>query len=136
MSDSYYELLLKLKFHGERMMTYKKLCNDMPATYQIRVQGILTESWSDWLGGVTITSTGQTSEAPVTTLSGRLIDQAGLKGETEGDASVSDIHGNFIVNRGNARSADVLALINRIKEKVYEKYEIDLELEVEIIDEP
>jgi hypothetical protein len=51
----------------------------MPATYQIRVQGILDDRWSNRLGGVTIT-TGQTSEAPVTSLSGRLVDQAALLG--------------------------------------------------------
>jgi hypothetical protein len=52
----------------------------MPATYQICVQGILDKGWSDRLGGVTITATGQTSDAPVTTLSGRLLDQAALFG--------------------------------------------------------
>jgi hypothetical protein len=52
----------------------------MPATYRIRVQGILTENWSDRLGGVTIATTGQSSEVPVTTLSGQLRDQAALCG--------------------------------------------------------
>jgi hypothetical protein len=52
----------------------------MPATYRIRVQGSLAESWSDRLGGLTITTTGQTGEAPVTTLAGRLRDQAALCG--------------------------------------------------------
>ena len=57
-------------------MPHKKLSNDMPATYRIRVQGSLAESWSDRLGGLTITTTGQTGEAPVTTLGGQLRDQA------------------------------------------------------------
>ena len=61
-------------------MPYKNLSNDMPATYRIRVQGILAENWSDRLGGMTITTTGQSSEAAVTTLSGRLRDQAALCG--------------------------------------------------------
>jgi len=52
----------------------------MPATYRIKVQGILDKGWSDRLGGLTITTTGQTSKAPVTTLSGRLIDQAAVLG--------------------------------------------------------
>ena len=61
-------------------MSHKKLSNDMPATYRIRVQGSLAESWSDRLGGMDITTTGQTGEAPVTTLAGRLRDQAALCG--------------------------------------------------------
>ena len=61
-------------------MPHKKLSNDMPATYRIRVQGILAESWSDRLGGLTITTIGQAGEAPVTTLSGPLRDQAALCG--------------------------------------------------------
>ena len=61
-------------------MRHKKLSNDMPATYRIRVQGSLAESWSDRLGGLTITTTDQTGEAPVTTLAGRLRDQAALCG--------------------------------------------------------
>ena len=61
-------------------MTHKKLRPHMPATYQIHVQGMLDDSWSDNLGGVTITTTGQTSGAPVTILSGRLVDQAALLG--------------------------------------------------------
>ena len=61
-------------------MTVKKLRPDTPATYRICVQGILDERWSDRLGGVTITTTRQTSEAPVTTLSGWLVDQAAVLG--------------------------------------------------------
>jgi len=65
---------------SDLIMTPKRLRSDMPASYRIQVQGILAKSWSDRLGGVAITTTGQTSEAPVTTLSGRLRDQAALCG--------------------------------------------------------
>jgi hypothetical protein len=51
-----------------------------PAKYRIRVQGILDPSWSDWLRGMSITTTGEGGEAPVTTLVGRLADQAALMG--------------------------------------------------------
>ena len=61
-------------------MTHKKLQAHIPATYQIRVQGVLTQDWSDRLGGMAINAAGQDSEAPVTTLSGRLLDQAALCG--------------------------------------------------------
>ena len=61
-------------------MTHKRLSHHVPATYHIRVQGILDVRWSDRLGGMAISSTGPESEAPVTSLSGRLLDQAALCG--------------------------------------------------------
>jgi len=51
-----------------------------PARYRIRVKGTLDPSWSDWLGGMSITTTGEGDEAPVTTLVGLLLDQAALMG--------------------------------------------------------
>jgi hypothetical protein len=62
------------------MMMVKKLRPDTSATYRICVQGILDEGWSDRLGGMTINATGQTSESPITTLRGRMLDQSGLLG--------------------------------------------------------
>ena len=52
----------------------------MPGTYRISVQGNLPESWSDRLGGMTITVTGAADQTPVTTLCGWLRDQAALLG--------------------------------------------------------
>ena len=57
----------------------KKLSLDRPATYQIKVPGHLDESWSDWVGGMTITIEGEDDGPPVTTLTGAL-DQAALQG--------------------------------------------------------
>lgn len=67
--------------------------------------------------------------------SGWLIEQAGLKGFRIGDAQVSTKHANFIINLGNARASDVLALIHHIQETVYFLYGIRLEPEVEIVGE-
>lgn len=61
----------------------------------------------------------------------KLIDDANLKGTTIGDAQISTKHAGFIVNIGNAKSNDVLNLINLIKIKIFEKYNIDLQLEIE-----
>ncbi len=61
---------------------------------------------------------------------GRLIDEAGLKGERVGDAEVSTIHANFIVNRGQATGADVLALVRRVRERVKASSGVELEPEV------
>ncbi len=66
---------------------------------------------------------------------GRLIDEAGLKGYTVGDAQVSPKHGNFIINRGKASAADVLAVAARVREAVKDRFDIDLEPEVRIVGE-
>jgi UDP-N-acetylmuramate dehydrogenase len=61
---------------------------------------------------------------------GQLLDQAGARGMAVGDAAVSDAHCNFIINRGNARAADVLALAGRLKEMVDKAFGVRLEEEV------
>jgi UDP-N-acetylmuramate--alanine ligase len=61
---------------------------------------------------------------------GRIIDQLGLKGTTCGSAEVSRIHGNFVINKGGATSADVLELIRRIRGEVHRQRGILLEPEV------
>ena len=61
---------------------------------------------------------------------GRLIDQSGLKGERVGDAEVSAIHANFIVNRGGATSADLIELVRRVRARVRASQGVELEPEV------
>lgn len=61
---------------------------------------------------------------------GRLIDAAGLKGERVGGAEVSTVHANFIINRGGATSADVIALVRRVRERVQGASGVTLEPEV------
>ncbi|MBC8010894.1 MAG: UDP-N-acetylmuramate dehydrogenase, partial [Burkholderiales bacterium] len=61
---------------------------------------------------------------------GRLIDATGLKGEREGDAEVSPTHANFIVNHNEARAADVIALVRRVRARVEKTHGIRLEPEV------
>jgi UDP-N-acetylmuramate dehydrogenase len=60
----------------------------------------------------------------------KLIDDAGLKKTAVGDAEVSDIHAGFIVNIGNAKSSDVLNLIQIIKNRIFDLYGILLEEEI------
>ncbi len=66
---------------------------------------------------------------------GKLIERAGLKGKQINGARISDLHANFIVNEGNARCEDILALKNMVQETVFEKYKIKLETEVKVIGE-
>lgn len=63
---------------------------------------------------------------------GQLVEQCGLKGLARGDAIVSPLHGNFIVNRGNASAADVLTLIEDVHDRVLEKTGVDLHREVKV----
>jgi UDP-N-acetylmuramate dehydrogenase len=63
---------------------------------------------------------------------GALIDKCGLKGLSIGDAVVSPMHANFIVNAGHAKAADVLALIEKIQTEVFNKTGIQLEPEIKI----
>lgn len=68
-----------------------------------------------------------------TTSAGYLIDKAGLKGKQIGDAMISDMHANFILNKGNAKAQDVVSLVTLIKEEVYKKFHVQLALEVKTV---
>jgi len=83
-------------------------------------------------------SAGCTFKNPAEIAAGRLIDSLGLKGKAVGQASVSDVHGNFIVNNGKATAKDILSLIEAIQKTAKEERNVDLETEVKIIgeDEP
>jgi len=78
-------------------------------------------------------SAGSVFKNPPGHYAGQLIEAAGLKGLRLGDAQVSGKHANFIVNRGRARSREVLALIEKIQQRVREHSGIKLELEIEVI---
>jgi len=65
----------------------------------------------------------------------RLIESAGLKGTRLGGAAISDLHANFIVNRGNAKASDIEILIKRVQRTVLETHGVELEREVRIIGE-
>ncbi len=70
---------------------------------------------------------------PLPHYAGQLVQEAGLKGYTIGGAQISPMHGNFIVNTGNGKAEDVLALIQHVKECIYEQFGVTIETEVEII---
>ena len=63
---------------------------------------------------------------------GALIDQAGLKGQRVGGAMISPVHANFIVVDKSAQPKDMQELISLMRQKVQEKFEVSLELELEI----
>jgi UDP-N-acetylmuramate dehydrogenase len=63
---------------------------------------------------------------------GQLVERCGCKGRARGDALVSPLHGNFVLNRGRATASDVLLLIQEVHDLVLEKSDVDLEREVKV----
>lgn len=63
---------------------------------------------------------------------GTLIEQAGLKGTRHGGAEVSDRHANFIVAQPGASASDVLHLIDQIRQRVWQQFGYELELQLQI----
>lgn len=79
-------------------------------------------------------SAGSVFRNPEDDFAGRLIEEAGLKGYSIGDAKVSEKHANFIINTGKASGNDIKNLINKIKTTIFDKYNIDLKVEQEIVE--
>ncbi|MGC9070357.1 MAG: UDP-N-acetylmuramate dehydrogenase [Elusimicrobiales bacterium] len=74
-------------------------------------------------------SAGSVFKRPKKSYASKLIDECGLKGRSVGGAKVSEKHAGFIVNTGNATSSDIYRLINIVRDEVYKKTGIMLELE-------
>ena len=78
-------------------------------------------------------SAGCVFKNPPRDSAGRLIEAAGLKGARVGDAEVSMKHANFVVNRGQARAADVTALIGKVRSAIRRLTGVRLDLELKIV---
>ena len=81
-------------------------------------------------------SVGSTFRNPPGDFAGRLIEAAGLKGTREGGVEVSEVHANFLINRGGvgaARAGDVLGLMRRIQQTVQDRFGVHLEPEVQLV---
>lgn len=79
---------------------------------------------------------GSIFKNPKQSSAGELIEKAGLKGIRIGDAQVSQKHANFIINVGQARATDVLLLIKKIQQTVFQQTGVNLELELQIVGDP
>jgi len=82
---------------------------------------------------LTFGNAGSIFKNPPDDFAGRLIDAAGCKGWQEGDAEVSELHANFIINRGKARARDVAVLAKRVRDAVLAASGITLEFEVKFL---
>ena len=80
-----------------------------------------------------VSSNGSTFKNPPNDFAGRLIEAAGCKGWREGDAVCSPVHANWLVNTGRATAAQLLALIERVREEVRRVHGLSLELEVKLL---
>lgn len=83
-------------------------------------------------------SVGSTFRNPPGDYAGRLVEAAGLKGERVGGVAVSELHANFLINRGGAGAAtagDVLALMRRIQAAVLDRFGVRLEPELQLVGE-
>ena len=80
-------------------------------------------------------SAGSVFKNPLPNYAGLIIENLGLKGLSVGDAQVSKVHSNYIINKNNASPENILSLINMVKDKVLIYTGIKLENEIRIIDE-
>lgn len=80
-------------------------------------------------------SAGSTFKRPEGYFAGKLIMDAGLKGYTVGGAQVSEKHAGFVINTGNATASDVMNLVKHCQDVVYEKNQVNLEMEIKRIGE-
>ena len=78
-------------------------------------------------------SAGSVFKNPENFAAGYLIDKVGLKGKKIGGAEISTHHANFFINHGNASAEDITRLIKLAKKAVFEKFNIELELEIKTI---
>ncbi len=76
---------------------------------------------------------GSTFKNPPGSHAGYLIEQAGLRGHRIGGAQISELHGNFFMNVGDASARDVLALIEHARAEVQRRFGVALELEIELL---
>lgn len=78
-------------------------------------------------------SAGSTFKRGEDFITAKLIEESELKGYAIGDAQISDKHSGFIINKGNATAEDTIKLIDYVKNRVYEKFNKKIELEIEIM---
>jgi len=78
-------------------------------------------------------SAGSCFKNPKGDFAGRLIENIGYKGKKIGDVGFSEIHANFLVNYGNGTFEDAINLIDKVKKKVFEKFKIELEEEIIVL---
>lgn len=108
-----------------------QLHEDDPRSIRSRMDEYLGLRWATQ--NVKFPNAGSFFKNPPGRSAWRLIDQAGLRGLTVGNAQVSEVHTNFLINRGNATAADFIQLADEIKTRVKAFCGIELEEEVQLL---
>jgi UDP-N-acetylmuramate dehydrogenase len=109
------------------------LSPDDPKEIRRRISGYLVRRNASQ--PVEFRSAGSIFKNPPGEFAGRLVERIGLKGTRVGNAMISAKHGNYIVNLGGARAADVLALVALVQTRVRDATGVELELEIKVIGE-
>lgn len=107
-------------------------CED-PASVRARLDAWLAHRGATQPVGAP--SSGCIFRNPPADHAGRLIELSGAKGLAVGCARVSTLHANYIINEGDARAADVLALAEEVRRRVWERMGVMLEMEVKLVGE-
>ncbi len=115
-------LILKARFHLEQ---------GGPAAIKARMEELAAKRREKQ--PLEYPSAGSMFKRPPGHFAAALIDQCGLKGLAVGGAQVSEKHAGFVVNRGGATCADVLALVDQVKEEVLRQTGVELEMEVKVL---
>ncbi len=127
--------------HGYRFANFQESDIILGATINL-VKGDTKDAWNKIKENMLIRkntqpldypSAGSVFKNPPGLSAGKLIDECGLKGFTIGGATISKKHANFIINTNNAKSKDIIKLIEIVKEKVKREKNIELEMEQKII---
>jgi UDP-N-acetylmuramate dehydrogenase len=105
------------------------LARDDPAALEEETRALADRRRTSQPGG---RNAGCVFKNPPGVPAGRLVDELGLKGTRRGGAVVSPRHANFVVNEGHASAADVLGLLDLVRERVRKETGVDLELEVKV----
>lgn len=108
-----------------------KLENDLEININSRIDEMMKKRIEKQ--PITYPSAGSTFKRLPDKATAALIDECGLKGYRVGGAEISKKHAGFIINTGNATAKDVLTLVQIVKEKVYERFNEKIELEVIVI---
>ncbi len=119
---------------GGWVVLQAKLClqSEPAAEIEARLGSYNEQRQASQPTGATI---GSMFKNPPGDYAGRLIEAAGLKGYRHNQARISPVHANFFQNLGGATAADMLALVRLARQAVRDKFGIQLELEIEVVDE-
>ena len=107
-----------------------KMEKSTPVNVKRKISAIAEKRQSSQPSGASL---GSMFKNPPGDFAGRLIEESGLKGTRVGDVEISSLHGNFFLNKGKATATEIASMIAQVRDQVYEKFGVELELEIQFI---